>query len=616
MPITNFTGGSNSGNNNSGGNSGNGPGGPGGLVPAMAAPPLRSSTDVPEYLIDYNEKFKDSNPAQYRDGVIDQAIAALVSMRKPNPLLVGSPGVGKTRVVEDIARRLANNDPSIPAAIQGYTIYEMPVAEFSAGMSYVGQKEERAMEVVKFFSDPKNKAICFVDEIHTLLTSHVLNETVQIFKSPLARGDMHVIGATTNTEIRFINDDPALARRFENVIVDELTIEQTVEVVKACAGEYIAHHNNTVIFDDEMAERLVTIASTTLPDGLHRPDNALTLLDRTMARTAMVAAKIAGNIATASGQSVSASMPTLRLSEDMISGTAKRIAHGDIEPPVFDKDAVIAAAKTEVLGQDHVIEEVVEDARKLSLNLFPSKKPMAYLFTGPSGVGKTSMANIIARQLTGQDALVINMTEFSSGISVSSLIGAADGYVGSNSRRELPFDPLLSNPYRLIIFDEIEKAHPDIHKLLLRPLDEGRLQNARGITYDFSRAIIVATTNAGREALESKSLGFGNSTQENSKLSNESLTKALQAHFTPEFLGRFTRMYGFNAISRELYREIIKNNYERERTRILNENPYVILPNVLSDDQITDLAKSYTANLGARPAAKAVRDFIEANAIV
>lgn len=614
MGVTNFTPGSNS----NGSNGSNGPGGPnvpGGMVPALARPSNTSSNDIPDYLINYNAAFKDAPAAKYRDGVIDQTIAALISMRKPNPLLVGSAGVGKTRVVEDVARRLANDDPSIPATLKGWTIYEIPVASLNAGLSYVGQTEARAAEIVAFFSDPKRKAIAFIDEIHTLLTSRTLNETVQIFKAPLARGDFHLIGATTNTELRFINDDPALARRFENVIVDELTPAQTVEVVADNAAQFIAHHQGAVAFDTGLAERLVTIADTTLPSGMHRPDNALTLLDRTLARVTMNAAKMrATMMSNAPGTVVT--MPTLSVNEDMIAATAERMAHGDIEVPRFDAKSVIANAKTLVLGQDHVIEQVVEHARRLTLNLFPATKPTTYLFAGPSGVGKTSLAHIIAENLTGQKALVLNMSEYSEKSAVSKLLGSSAGYVGHDSRGELPFDPLLSNPHRVIVLDELEKAHPEIIHTFLQVLDAGHLQNSRGMNYDFSKAIIIATTNAGRETMESKNLGFGDTSQNNSTLSRSSLTNALKQHFPPEFIGRFTDVFAFNTITKSLYEEVIVETYNRERARILDEQPFVILPDVLNSNQIEDLVKTYVPNLGARPAMKSVRDFIETHAIV
>lgn len=594
-----------------------GSGGNFGGMPAMFAPPSQSVDDVTELLINYNDRFKQAAPAMFREQLIDMTMAILISKNKPNVILEGSAGVGKTKIAEEIARMIANNDASVPKKLQKTQIWELPLSNIVAGGGIVGEIESRISKLIEWTTDPKNDCVIFIDEIHLLYSnSETYRKIAQILKPALARGDMRVIGATTNQEARSLDEDPAFARRFSKIVVDELTREQTAQVITDAALSYSTHFNNQIYFDNQLAHRLVLIADENSSEAAKRPDNALTLLDRTMADMIISHSRATNNAKAAKDTNmvqVLHSMLPLRVSEAKLKAMAVRLISGLAKQKPFD-EAELRQQLSAIRGQEDAIEQVTQALVRRNLGAFSKTTPTVVMFAGPSGVGKTQAAKIMAEALTGQQPMMLNMAEYSSQWDESKLIGSPPGYIGSDSNRELPFDTLKSNPHRLILLDEMEKAHHSIHSLFLSAFDQGWIRAAGGNVIDFSKAIFVITTNAGAEALSNKpALGFQADTTIKS-LNREQITKALKSSFTPEFLGRIEQLIGFAPISRDTYREIFLDQYRYHREQMLISDPSraQLITWPLDDDTIEEIvSKTYVPALGARPALRAAIATIE-----
>lgn len=605
MALNNFTG------KTPGANPPGGPSGPG--IPigggAIGSPSL-GSTDPLELLIDYNKRFANAGTILFRDSVIQQTLSILIAKNKPNALLEGPAGCGKTKIVEDIAYRLASNDPLIPTKLQDMHIYELPLSNIVAGSSFVGQVEEKIKGIIDFACDPKNRVILFIDEIHQLCgESQTYDKIGQILKPALARGDMRVIGATTTQEAGMLMDDPALNRRFSRVIVDEFTQEQTAEILCNAKGGFMTHYGNKVSIDDSVMESIVTLADQYHSAGSHRPDNALTLLDRACG-DAVIARKVAEHQALNDPTLAAAlkAVPIIPITEKMVKRTAIKLMTGNAQKNDFDID-VFRDALSVIKGQDEAIEQILQMLRRNNMDLFPRTTPMTLLLAGSSGVGKTEVVKIIAERLTGVKPITLNMTEYHSPASINRIIGAPAGYIGSDSKAELPFDCLESNPYQVILLDEFEKGDKSVQRLFMSAFDEGYIKTSRGKIVDFSRAIIIATTNAGHSAGSAKGIGFGDA---NSKTTAAVTVSTLSNWFDTELLNRFQAILTFQDIDKPTYREIIAQKYDSELTRIKKSNPRISLPAAIPDDELDAIVeRTYVSNFGARPAGKAVREFIE-----
>ena len=468
--------------------------------------------------------------------------------------------------------------------------------------------------------NPKNKAILFLDEIHQLTDtrSSQYQQIAQILKPALARGNFHCIGATTLQESTSLFKDPAFNRRFSRIIVDELTQSQTVDVLRHSLPGYLKHYNNKFSISDATIETIVPIADQYVSVGSHRPDNALTLLDRSIANEILarkikekeLADKLSDpdpNIAQAAQQALQAlsSMPMINITEAKIRNTAIRMMKGNAEQENIDFD-VLRQKLCHIKGQDDVIDKILKILRNHDKGLFPSKKPTTFLFTGTSGVGKTEITKIIAETITGKKPIVINMTEYSHSSAINNIIGSSAGFVGSDSKTELPFDCLESNPYQIILLDEFEKGHREVQRLFMRVFDEGMLQTNRGTTIDFSKAIIIATTNAAHKEVK-KTLGFG----EKAPVSKSAEVEDLKKWFDAELINRFEYIINFNTISADTYIDIIKDIYAVESARITKlSHSYNLKPEIDPDD-LQKMRDEYVEDFGARPAFNIVREYIE-----
>ena len=597
---------------------------PSGSTPPAGPPPFPGNAapnqpnGAPEMLVDYNARFGSSDPALFRDHLVQQMLAVLIRRQKPNPLLVGPAGVGKTRLVEDLARMIASGDPKLPTQLQASTVYELPLGALVSGAGVVGQLESRVLEMIDFLVDPAHDAVLFIDEVHLLADNHdpIYSKIAQLLKPAMARGDLRLIAATTAQEARKLDDDPAFARRFARLIVDELTPSQTETVLEGALPGLLKHYRFQVQVPTDLLAEVVAVSEEFKRADQHRPDSALTLLDQSMAdlvvsRQAMMSQLAASNITLTPNTGLGSQVT---LGREKLAVVARRIASGNAEPPAADRLSTIGdELKADLLGQDNAIDRIGSVLLRESLQLSQRNRPATWIFAGPSGVGKTAAADILARHLTGQDAITLNMAEYSLEHDQSKLLGAGPGYVGSTSNKELPFDSLESNPYRLILLDELEKAHPAIHRLFLSALDVGWLRMASGKVIDFSKAIVVATTNAGASELTKASIGFSPSGMcQFTRLSDKAVADALGRNgFAPEFLGRFEHIIAFDALALETYTAILRAELERLEANPSLQHRGLVAP-VIDDDEIDVASRSsFNPALGARPAKRAARELLE-----
>lgn len=616
MGLSNFTPNDDDANNPTGSSGGSGAPNIVSVGPSAPATPSHNHTitggsDIDDMLINYNEEYKSSAPALFRDEIVTQTMSIISSSRKPNALLVGPAGVGKTAIVEEIARRIANQEASVPPQLGNTTIYELPIATLVAGAGIVGELENRITEIIKFAQDPGNDVLLFIDEIHIITddSNPTYSKIAQILKPALARGYLRVIAATTTGEAKRLDDDPAFKRRFSSVIVDELTSEQTRSILDVVLPGMLTHYENKVSVAPDVLDDIVTTADRLMSTG-HRPDTAITLLDRALSHS-VISHHATIQEAFASGNASYAQMlqqiVQIPLTSKRLNTIAMRLVTGQSQPPQLDVET-LEHELSRLKGQENVLPRIVDALRRRALGIFPQTRPTSWLFAGASGVGKSETAKIIAKMVTGQKPILLNMAEFHDAHTINRIIGSPSGYVGSDSARERPFDTLASNPYRVVILDEFEKAHMSVQRLFLSALDTGEIQMANGPAVDLSRCIVIATTNAGRQKLSGSRMGFG---EEKNTLSKQSLTKELQKSFDAELLGRFDDLIAFMPLGANEYAEILRDEYDRQIARICAENPGMSF-DPIDDGTIARLVEeTWLVDQGARPAIRAIRSFIE-----
>ena len=598
------------GNPNSGGGTGSG-GTSGGGIPAMAFTGFGDEEEFnPEdYLINYNEQFKNEPPILFRDAVIQQTLSCLIGKFKPNALLIGPAGVGKTKIVEDIARRIANNDILIPAKLQDYTIWELPLSNIVSGSGLVGEVERKTKDIIKFASDPNNKVILFIDEIHMLIgQSKTYEQIAQIMKPALARGNMKVIGATTSQEAQNLMDDPAFNRRFTRLIVDEFSVEQTEVILNNMATSMFDHYDHKIAINPALIKEVVKVADEYRTMGSHRPDNAITLLDRAMS-TAYIQRKVMEVQAQNDPQmqAALAAMPTMSLSKSQLKLTAMKLMTGNNEKVIVDVKEMKDKLNV-IKGQDEAIAYLVDAIERDNLSLFQRTKPLTILFAGNSGVGKTEVVKIVANYITGVKPIILNMTEYQDNSTINRIIGSPAGFVGYDSKVELPFDILESNPYQIILLDEFEKAHRSVQRLFMSAFDEGYIKTARGKIIDFTKSIIIATTNAGHTT-KSDPIGF----IEDDDVQSDASVSDLSRFFDVELLNRFTKVINFNPITRKLFTEIAADTYKRNVQTIKDKHPsFTFLADEMDDAALEKFTKdNFVKEYGARPIKAAIQKYIE-----
>lgn len=527
-----------------------------------------------------------------RDKEIARTIQILCRRQKNNPCLIGEPGVGKTAIAEGLAQKIAAGD--VPFQLTNKEVFLLDLTALVAGTQFRGQFEGRIKGLINEIKTEGN-IILFIDEIHNIVgagdSEGSTMNTANILKPALSRGELQVIGATTFKEYRkYIEKDSALERRFQPVTVNEPTIEDTVEVLKGIKGYYEEHHR--VKISDELL-RMCAVLSERYINDRYLPDKAIDLLDEACANRSIRSIELSNEhdmkkkvsdleneIKTIEDgdepdfEALAEKKSLLIREKNELDDLDKKIENinvedsdlakvielwtgipaNKIEETEFKKLAALnSEMKKRIIGQDKAVDLVCEAIKRSRVQLTKRRRPASFIFVGPTGVGKTELVKVINDELfNGTDTLIrLDMTEYMEKFSVSSLIGSPPGYVGYDDAGELT-EKVRRHPYSVILFDEIEKAHPDIMNLLLQILDEGHVKDAQGRSINFENTIICMTSNAGSS---DKTTGLGFNKTEGD-ISREKAMKALSEFLRPEFLGRVDEIVVFDPLSKESYAEI------------------------------------------------------------
>ena len=592
------------------------------------------------------------DPVIGRNQEIEQAMEILSRRTKNNPVLIGEAGVGKTAIVEGLAERIVDGD--VPRTLEGKRVIQLDLAGLVAGTRYRGDFEERIKKVIDEIRAHRDSLIVFLDEIHTLVGAGGGGgdgmDASNILKPALARGELHVIGATTLDEYRrYIEKDAALARRFQPVMVPEPTVEDTVAILRGLRDRYEAHHQ--VRFTDEALVAAAELSDRYLTDRF-LPDKAIDLIDQAGARVRLRTRTPAEDVrelerqlqevqrdkdqAVADEQYERASELRDRLHELQARINAVRDGEGEQRVPLVRQEDIAevvsratgipvsqlteeererllrleAHLHERVIGQDEAVAAVAEAVRRSRTGLADPDRPMgSFLFLGPTGVGKTELARALAAALFGDSDRMIrlDMSEFQERHTVSRLVGAPPGYVGYEEAGQLT-EAVRRRPYSVVLFDEIEKAHPDVFNILLQVLDEGRLTDSQGRTVNFRNTVLIMTSNLGSELITGtrRRVGFGangNGGGESREL-RERLMRRLQEEFRPEFLNRIDEVIIFRALEPEQLREIAELMLEETRRRLHSQDIEVeFTPAAV--DWIAE--HGYEPQFGARPMRRVIQ---------
>lgn len=476
MPL-NFTG------NQSGQTGANPPGLPGGLPSAVS--PQQAADDaagLKSMLVDYNKRFVTAAPAKHRDKEVFQVISQLMMSQKSCSLLVGAPGVGKTKIAEEVARLIATGSPYASALLE-YTVYELPLSNLMAGTQFRGQLEERVQKLVEWLE--KEKVILFIDEIHQLMNGHSGYEGVsQALKPAMARGSIKMIGATTLQESKTLLEDPAFNRRFNRVQVCELSMEQTRDIIETVYLPKMSSHYGCG-FAPNIAEKVVQAAERSKTITCHRPDNAITLLDQVCASTVL---QKNYNIATCTD-------PALK---QHMQGAATIVNGVHVEnwgkEQTFSVPADFDAVKDKVFFRDASVDamyKAVSDYVRFDA-IFPSGKPFRVCLKGQPKSGRTTLLNECAR-LVDEDPVYLDLADYTDAPSLNRIIGSPLGYVGSDSKQEMPFDIIESSPRKIIILDNMDRCHPVVRDFFESALGTGLIKYADNRTIDISKCIVLCS---------------------------------------------------------------------------------------------------------------------------
>ena len=540
------------------------------------------------------------DPMIGREVEIERVVQILSRRKKNNPILIGEPGVGKSAIVEGLALRIVRNEAGV---LNGKRIVALDMASMVAGTTYRGQFEERMKQVIKELREHE-EVILFIDEIHTIIGAGNASgslDAANILKPALARGEVQCIGATTTAEYaKSIEKDGALERRFQKVQVRPTTTEETFNILLHLSDYYGKYHE--VEYPEDVLHACVNLSERYITDRAF-PDKAIDVMDEVGAR----------RHAKQSGEGKKNSQNLVTLDEvagvvSMMSGVpVQRVAKAENERLLTMAETL----KRKIIGQDKAVDTVVRAIQRSRLGLRDPKRPIGtFFFLGQTGVGKTYLAQCLAEEMFGsKEALIrFDMSEYMEKHTVSLLVGAPPGYVAHEDGGKLT-EAVRRKPYSIILFDEIEKAHPDIFNILLQVLDEGRLTDRQGHSVDFRNTIIVLTSNVGTRQLQEFGTGVGFSTSEMSqKEVDKTLTKALQKQFPPEFVNRIDNIVTFSPLSRETIGQIVRVEIGNLRQRLKTQGHQLsVTPEVIGEL----VEKSYDRKNGARPVKRAVQTYLE-----
>lgn len=599
------------------------------------------------------------DPVIGREKEIQRVIQILSRRTKNNPVLIGEPGVGKTAVAEGLALEIAKGN--VPEILKDKRVVSLDLTGMVAGAKYRGDFEERIKAAIDEVKKSKN-TILFIDELHTIVGAGAAEgsaDAANILKPSLARGDFQVIGATTLNEYRkYIEKDAALERRFQPVKVGEPTPEQAVQILKGLRDSYEAHHK--VKITDEAINAAVTLSSRYIADR-YLPDKAIDLIDEGASKVRLASLTSPDNVkeledeiadyekekASAINEQDFERAARLRDEQKELQtklddakkkwqeqqkGNSGEVTAEDIAKIVSEWTGipVVQLTKEEserllnmenvlherVIGQSEAVTAIAKAIRRGRVGLKDPKRPVgSFIFLGPTGVGKTELCKALAEAMFGDEnaMLRLDMSEYMEKHTVSKLIGSPPGYVGFEEGGQLT-EKVRRKPYSVVLFDEIEKAHPDVFNMLLQILEDGRLTDSQGRTVDFKNTIIIMTSNVGARLITEKqsSLGF-NSENENAEESEkkdikELVTGELRKVFRPEFLNRVDDIIVFNKLNKEEIKQIAVKMLETLENRLDKMNIKISF----TDNAISEIAdKGFDENYGARPLRRAIQNEIE-----
>ena len=590
-----------------------------------------------------------------REREIERVIQILSRRKKNNPVLIGEPGVGKSTIVEGLAQLIVNN--KVTRLLCGKRIVSLDIASLVAGTKYRGQFEERLKSIIDELEKNPN-IILFIDEIHTIVGAGATTgslDTANILKPALSKGKIQCIGATTLNEYReSIEKDGALERRFQKIIVEPSTAEETLQILRNIKNRYEDHHN--VKYSDEALEYCVSLSQRYITDR-NFPDKAIDVLDEVGSRTHIrhyntpqeildlekristtedikkdaivrqdfeLATKmrdLATNLnqqlieekekwlAIESEHKIEITVDNIRETISQITGVpVQRLAENENERLLRMSDDI----KRYIIGQDEAIDKITRAIRRSRVGLKEPNRPIgSFIFVGPTGVGKTLLAKKLAENMFGSaDSLIrIDMSEFMEKFSVSRLVGAPPGYVGYEQGGQLT-EKVRRKPYSIILFDEIEKANSDVFNVLLQVLDEGFITDSLGRKIDFKNTVIIMTSNAGTRQLKDfgKGIGFNTEENDNKQYAHTITQKALEKIFAPEFLNRIDEIIQFNPLKKADINKIILLELNKLSNRC-KEIGYTISLTEKAIDYLAD--KGYNQQYGARPLQRTIQNEVE-----
>uniref|UniRef100_UPI0015F00AAD ATP-dependent Clp protease ATP-binding subunit n=1 Tax=Streptomyces shenzhenensis TaxID=943815 RepID=UPI0015F00AAD len=595
------------------------------------------------------------DPVIGRDDEIEQTIEVLSRRGKNNPVLIGDAGVGKTAIVEGLAQRIADAD--VPDGLAGRRVVALDLPGVVAGTRFRGDFEERLTNIVGEIRSHSDQLIVFIDELHTVVGAGGggggeggAMDASNILKPALARGELHIVGATTLEEFRKIEKDAALARRFQPILVPEPTVPDAIEILRGLRDRYEAHHQ--VRYTDEALVAAVELSDRYLTDR-RLPDKAIDLIDQAGARVRLGARTKGSDVRTMEREieqltrdkdQAVADEQYERATQlrDRIGGLKNRITELSGEEqadeglnlevtaeaiaevvsrqtgiPVSrltqeEKERLLgleAHLHQRVVGQDEAVAVVSEAVMRSRAGLASPNRPIgSFLFLGPTGVGKTELARALAEALFGsEDRMVrLDMSEYQERHTVSRLVGAPPGYVGHEEAGQLT-EVVRRHPYSLLLLDEVEKAHPDVFNILLQVLDDGRLTDSQGRTVDFTNTVIVMTSNLGSDVITRRGagIGFGPGGEEaTEEARREQVLRPLREHFRPEFLNRIDEMVVFRQLTGDQLRRITELLLEHTRRMLRSQG----VTAHFTDAAVTWLAEhGYQPEYGARPLRRTIQ---------
>jgi ATP-dependent Clp protease ATP-binding subunit ClpC len=589
------------------------------------------------------------DPVIGRDDEIEQTVEILARRRKNNAVLIGEPGVGKTAIVEGLARRVAEGD--VPETLRGSRIVTVDLSGMIAGAQFRGQFEQRFKAALQEAVEAEN-VVLFVDELHTILgagNAEGAMDAANMLKPLLARGELRVVGATTLSEYRQIERDGALARRFSAVMVDEPSVEDTVAILRGLRGAYEDHHG--ALIDDTALEAAARLADRYITE-YHLPDKAIDLVDQAAARVKLRAGASEGAVAeldrlrerltelhahkqAAVDAEAYEKAGELKTQADEVESRVRALeAAGGDAPAALVGEAEVAAvvaARTgipvgelvegelarlqelegdlhqRVIGQDQAVEAVADTIRRARVGLSEGDRPLgSFLFLGPTGVGKTELVKALAERLfaTEKSLVRIDMSEFREPHTVARLIGSPPGYVGYGDGGQLT-EPVRRRPYSVVLLDEIEKAHPEVWNVLLQLMDDGRLTDGEGRTVDFTNTVLVMTSNLGAGKAR-RGIGF---TAAEPAAQDGRMLEAAKSAFLPEFINRIDEIVTFEALTAPQVERIAGLVVERIAARLHEERGIEL---TVAPELVARLAADgFDEQFGARPLHRHVRRTLE-----